>query len=113
MILDFTALEKAITTLRQALDEYARAPNSFVRDSCIQRFEYTYDLSHKMLKRYLEEISANPSEIDALSFQDIIRKGAKVRMLSESWDDWKHYRHARNITSYAYDEAKALSLIHI
>ncbi|NQY82388.1 MAG: nucleotidyltransferase substrate binding protein [Alphaproteobacteria bacterium] len=107
MTLDFTPLEKAIGTWKEALDEYEKTHNIFVRDACIQRFGYTYDLSHKMLKRYLEEISANPSEVSEMSFQDLIRKGAEVGALDNSWDVWKGYRHARNVTSHAYDEAKA------
>ena len=47
-------LQKAINALSKALDEYDNNPSEFVKDSCIQRFEFTYDLSQKMIdKNYL------------------------------------------------------------
>ena len=36
-------LQKAINALIKALNEYDNNPNEFVKDSCIQRFEFTYD----------------------------------------------------------------------
>jgi hypothetical protein len=40
-----------------------------MRNSVIQCFEFTYELSWKMLKRYLEETEANPSEIDTCTLK--------------------------------------------
>ena len=63
LILD--SLENAIKSLGLVLKERQNDSNNlFVRDATIQRFEYTYEISHKMLKRHLETISANPAEID-------------------------------------------------
>ena len=57
-ILDLTAFKKAISTLSEALNEYEKdKTNTFVRDSCIQRFEYCFYMSKKMLIRYLKSIS--------------------------------------------------------
>ena len=39
----------------------------------IQRFEFTYDLEHKMLRRALEDAAAEPEEIDRLSYPALIR----------------------------------------
>lgn len=36
----------------------------------IQCFEFTYELSHKMLKRYLESTAASPEEIDFITFAE-------------------------------------------
>lgn len=48
--LDFTSFSNAIDSLGDALNEYAKdETNSYVRDSCIQRFEYCYDMSKKIL----------------------------------------------------------------
>ena len=55
MTLILTPLENAINSLNIAFVEYQKDnSNEFVRDSVIQRFEYTYELCIKMLKRYLE-----------------------------------------------------------
>jgi hypothetical protein len=49
MTLDIRSLIKALASLQEALAEYKKHPNHFMRDSCIQRFEYSYELAHKML----------------------------------------------------------------
>lgn len=110
MKLDLTSLAKAIASLEAALTEYARIPNEFMRDACIQRFEYTYELAWKMLKRHLELSSANPGEIDEMSFQNLIRSGSEKSLLLHGWDVWKNYRQARGTTSHGYDELKAIEV---
>jgi nucleotidyltransferase substrate binding protein (TIGR01987 family) len=79
-----------------------------IETACIQAFEYTYEQSHKMLKRYLEATEANQKEIDSLSFQDLIRIGFEKGLLKNSWQTWKIFREARNKTSHTYNN----SLLH-
>jgi nucleotidyltransferase substrate binding protein (TIGR01987 family) len=114
MSLDFSSLENAIKRLKEGLDAITTNPdNDLYRDAVIQRFEFTYELSHKMLKRYLEEVSANPQEIDDMSFQDLIRTGNEKSLLLSGWDKWRDYRRARSITSHTYDEEKAMEVISV
>ncbi len=87
--------------------------DDIVRDACIQRFEFTYEVSHKMLRRYLEATSANPAEFDAMSFQDLIRTGSERGLLLSDWSRWKVFRTARSITSHTYDETKAREVFAI
>jgi nucleotidyltransferase substrate binding protein (TIGR01987 family) len=111
-ILDLTSLKKAINSLTKALKEYEKDnTNEFVRDSCIQRFEYCYDLSSKMIKRHLKNIAENPGEIDQLSFQSIIREAYTKGILKNSWDKWSDFREDRNATSHGYDEELAVSIV--
>jgi len=49
-LLILTPLTKAVASLELAL---VQPKNEFVRDAVIQRFEYTYELCWKMLRRYL------------------------------------------------------------
>lgn len=106
--LDISSLEKAISSIEEALEEQKRSPkNNFVRDACIQRFEYTYELSHKMLRRFLKVTEANADDIEQMSFPDLIRTGASRGLLKNSWDVWKDYREARNLTSHTYNEKAA------
>ncbi|MEM5522018.1 nucleotidyltransferase substrate binding protein [Sulfitobacter sp. AS59] len=107
MKLELSSFEKALSSLGEALAEYDRTQSQFVKDACIQRFEYTYELAHKLLKRQLEAMSANPSEIDQMSFPDMIRSGAERGLLANGWDEWRRFRDARNATSHAYNEKKA------
>ena len=114
MSLDFSSLHNAINQLEKSL-EYASSPLAQsdpglfeqLRNSVIQCFEFTYELSHKMLKRYLEETAANPEEIDVSSFQNLIRTGSEKGLLRSDWLNWKEYRQARTNSSHTYDEDKA------
>ena len=109
-MIDLTSLTRALATLDEALAAHARAPeDKFIRDACIQRFEYSYELSHKMLRRYLE--ASEPTDIRELSFPSLIRLGHQRGLLAESWDIWSAFRDARNATSHAYDELKAVKVI--
>lgn len=68
-ILDVSSLQKAISKLESGLARFnLDETDDQIRDGLIQRFEFTYELSHKMLKRYLEMTSANPDEIDQMDF---------------------------------------------
>ena len=53
-ILETSSLKKAIDSLQEALDELKKDNRSFIKDSVVQRFEYTYELCYKFLKRYLK-----------------------------------------------------------
>ena len=105
-MIDLSSLTRALATLDEALAAHALAPeDKLIRDACIQRFEYSYELSHKMLRRFLE--ATEPGGISELSFPKLIRLGYARGLLSETWDAWSDFRDARNATSHAYDEGKA------
>jgi len=107
MQLDFTPLEKAINSLNRALARALPAPgDEELRDACIQRFEYTFELCWKMLKRQLELELPNPTEVDGYSYRQLFRIGAE-RGLVKDVEAWFDYRERRNITSHTYDEEKA------
>lgn len=110
MTIDISSLHQALSTLDEALTARADAPDDkFIRDACIQRFEYCYELTHKMLRRYLT--AAEPAGVQELSFPNLIRLGYERGLLAQSWDVWMDFRDARNATSHAYDEAKARSVV--
>jgi nucleotidyltransferase substrate binding protein (TIGR01987 family) len=99
MTLDLSSFQKALKTLEEALSTYSNdSENSFIRDACIQRFGYCYELSYKMLRRYLEITEPTPKLIDDLSFPSLIRLGYERGGLNEEWVVWKSFRDARNIT---------------
>ena len=112
--LDLTSLENALQRLAEALQACDSTPqNTLYRDATIQRFEFSYELAHKMLKRYLEMAAANPAGIDELAFPDLIRTGSEQGLLRSGWDKWAQYRRARSITSHTYDEVKAKQVMLI
>lgn len=120
MKLDFSPLAKAINQLEKSLD-YATSPLAEndsglfeqLRNSVIQCFEFTYELSHKMLKRFLEETSASSTDISNYSFQDLIRTANEKGLLRSDWLSWRTYRQARNNSSHSYDEDKAEQVYQI
>jgi len=114
MKLDFSPLANAIAQLAKSLEyansELAKSDRGLfeqLRNSVIQCFKFTYELSYKMLKRYLESTAANPGEFDLASFQNLIRTGNEKDLLRSDWLRWKDYRQARTDSSHTYDEEKA------
>lgn len=120
MSLDFSPLGSAIGQLEKSLgyvdSDLAKADAGLreqLRNSVIQCFEFTYELSHKMLKRYLEETAASPEEIDLSTFQNLIRMGNEKGLLPSDWSKWRAYRQARTDSSHTYDEEKAEAVFAI
>lgn len=112
MALDFSPFANAVARLGEGLARYcADESDAQIRDGLIQRFEFTYDLAHKMLRRALEQAAANPAEIDRLTFPALIRTGVKQGLVAGQWADWQTFREMRNITSHTYDETKALQVV--
>jgi nucleotidyltransferase substrate binding protein (TIGR01987 family) len=111
-VLDITPLEKAVTRLREGLARYRQdTSDTQIRDGLIQRFECTYELTHKMLRRYLSATAASPDSIHALAFQDLIRVGSDQGLLRGDWPRWRGYREMRAKTSHTYDEDTALQVV--
>ncbi|MBI1757584.1 MAG: nucleotidyltransferase substrate binding protein [Fimbriimonas ginsengisoli] len=112
MKLDITSFTQAVGRLEEGLARYQGEPgDTQLRDGLIQRFEFTYELAHKMLKRYLEMSAASPVEVDAMPFQDLIRTGNEQGLQRGEWSDWRRYREMRGKTSHTYDEAIALEVV--
>ncbi|WP_297483244.1 nucleotidyltransferase substrate binding protein [Ferrovum sp.] len=112
MTLDINPLLKATTRLEEGWGTYqGDKTQTLIRDGLIQRFEFTYEIAHKMLKRYLESISPTPGEYDSMPFQDLIRSGNEQGLLLGDWPKWRGYRDMRSKTSHTYDEEVALEVV--
>lgn len=110
--LDLSPLGNSIARLREGLDRYLQnTSDAQIRDGLIQRFEFTYEMSHKMLKRFLEVTSPNPAELDEMNFQDLIRTGNERGLLMGDWSDWRTYREMRSRTSHTYEESAAIQVV--
>ena len=52
---------------------------TYMRGAVIQAFKFTYEITFKMLKRYLIETAASPATIKEMTFNKIIREAyAKI-----------------------------------
>lgn len=94
--------EKALTRLGEvlAIDE-----NDIVRDSIIQRFEFTFEMAWKTLFRFLadrgERVAAKAWDVLPVAFQSLLIDDAEV---------WDKMRELRNETSHEYNAQKAIAV---
>lgn len=74
-----------------------------LRDSIIKKFEYTFELSWKTIKAYLEEEGyeemSSPRKVLKQAFESNIIVDEEV---------WSNMLEARNSTAHTYDEEKAI-----
>ena len=107
-----TSLGNAVRRLREGLARYEReAADEQIRDGLIQRFEFTYELAHKMLGRYLKQTAASPDHIERLPFADLIRTGNAQGLLRGDWPTWRRFRKMRARTSHTYDAKVASQVV--
>ena len=112
MKLDLTSLEIATASLERSVLAAAKFEATLppelretVRSGIIQNFEVAYELSWKMMKRWLEtNISAE--SVDGVTRRELFRLAAESRLL-EHVDLWMSFHAARNITSHTYDNNTA------
>jgi nucleotidyltransferase substrate binding protein (TIGR01987 family) len=92
---DLTYLIKAATKFQEILQ---MQKNEVVRDAAIQRFEFTYELVWKILKRilFVKGITANNP-------RDVFRESAKQGIIS-NLELWFKYIEYRNQTTHVYNE---------
>ena len=94
--------EKALARLENVvtMDE-----NEVVRDSLIQRFEFTFEMAWKLLFRFLllkgERVAAKAWDVLPMAFES---------PLIDDPDTWALLREYRNDTRHEYDQAKAIEV---
>jgi nucleotidyltransferase substrate binding protein (TIGR01987 family) len=105
--LDLGSFERSLASLQRALQRSEASPqDEELRDACIQRFEYTFELAWKMLKRRLERDLPGAAELDSLSFRSLMRVAAEQGLIDDP-APWFVHRERRNLTSHTYNAAKA------
>ena len=111
-MIDLTPFEKALKALDGIIERYDRENNdNAIRDAVIQRFEYTYSLSIKMLTRFLQ---SQATELpDTLTFNETIRKANQMGLLLSNLEKWTEYRQKRNLASHTYEETIANSVVSV
>jgi len=97
--LNLDPLEKAVDSLRDAL---AQPKNPYTRDATIQRFEYTFELAWKTLRRYL----AIETAVDAFNLKEVFRVAGRQGLVADV-EAWFDYLKGRNLTSHTYNEKTA------
>lgn len=118
MGLDLTSLEEAIDRLEEAiavrsleLPEDNPVPGRLIEAGIIQTFEFTYDLSVKMIRRHLALASANPQELYQMSFNNLLRAAYRRSLVESELVAWDRFRRLRSAASNTYDRNKAQALL--
>lgn len=107
MALVLTPLEKSLAQLEKSL-EYLESGQAQkdpglreqFRAAVIQAFEFSFELSWKLLKRYLETYSFE--KVDGLTTKQMFRVGFEQGLI-ENPERWFSYLEKRNLTSHTYD----------
>jgi nucleotidyltransferase substrate binding protein (TIGR01987 family) len=99
-----TPLKRALTTREEAL---VAADSSFVRDSIVKRFEYTYELSWRFMRRHLIWAALEP---EPQTCKDLFRAAARAGLIEDP-EAWFTFHEARNLTAHTYNDGNAAKVI--
>lgn len=99
--LDFDHVERAVQTLADALARDSL--NDLERDGVIQRFEYSFELSWKMMRKILlalgrTDVSASP--------KPVLRDAAEEGFIDDV-GRWFGFLEARNLSTHIYSREEA------
>lgn len=107
MNLDLSPFANALASLERALSRAQANPaDEELRDAAIQRFEYTFELAWKMLRRRLMLDLPSSDMAAGASYRVLLRLGAQAGLLADV-QSWFVYRDMRNLTSHTYNQKKA------
>lgn len=98
---------KALNRLEEALTK--DLSDDIIVDGIIQRFEFTFEQSWKVMKLYLEDQGILD---EALAPRSTIRCAYKHKLISDG-DIWIEMMLDRNRTSNMYDETTALNIVKL
>jgi nucleotidyltransferase substrate binding protein (TIGR01987 family) len=91
-------LAQALRRLEEAL---ARPEDAIVRDACIQRFEFTFEMAWRAIQE-----RARAEGLDCVSPRDCFRTGFRLGLLGPD-RRWLAMVEDRNRTTHLYDEETA------
>ena len=106
-------LKDKLEDLKKAFKKLAESVNrdyledDIVLDAGIQRFEFTYEMSWKLMKAYLEY----NGNLEATSPRKAIKESFKEGLI-EDGEMWLKMLQDRNRTAHTYDEENAIEIFH-
>ncbi len=113
-MLDLTNFKKAIWNYRELLitaydssqiAQLSKVIQEAIKTAVIQNFEVTYELSWKMMKRWLE-YNFSEDYVAGVSRRELFILAAESGLIKDV-DKWMIYHRARNETSHTYDSVTA------
>ena len=114
MSIDLSNLKSALKTLKSSMDTLDENRScgfaDTLEDSCIKRFEYTLEISRKLMKRVLKKIYGKTEE--ELTVNNVFRFMQGYKFIP-NWENWREYYEKRNNTAHEYNLEKSRKLIEI
>lgn len=89
------------TALKKLEEAFAESGYSLCLDGTIKRFEFTFEMAWKALRKFLLYEGA-----ECTSVRDCIKKAYQSGFIKEE-DRWLNILKDRNVTSHIYDEKEA------
>lgn len=101
--------EKALYSLKEMIDFDSSFDTPLekldeaIRDSIIKKFEYTFELSWKTIKEYLEKEGYEEFN----SPKKVLKQAFEINLIKNE-EIWSNMIEARNSTAHRYDEEQAI-----
>lgn len=112
--LNLNILENSLNTLKECYTDYVNQPDAkikeYIKDSCVKRFEYTYETSKKIMNKFLKK-EYDKSEKD-LTINNIFREMYGLDLI-QNFENWTEYREKRNLTSHEYNDKHTYDIVEI
>lgn len=100
----YIQLERAVEKMQEALMFPNDEPH---KESTIQRFEYTFELSWKLMSSILKDQS-----IETYGVKNVLREAYKLQLI-DNVDTWFKYADARNQTAHIYRQSVADEVVGV
>ena len=102
--LDLSNLKNSFSTLKECYFDYTQQNDekikTYIKDSCVKRFEYTYETAKKIMNKFLKkEYDKTEKE---LSINNIFREMFALGLI-ENFENWVDYKELKNISDYEYN----------
>ncbi|MBS3937170.1 MAG: nucleotidyltransferase substrate binding protein [Peptococcaceae bacterium] len=95
----FENLDRAFLRLASAISDFKNL-SVLEKEGMVQRFEYTFELTWKTLKDYLEA-----KEVDATFPRDVIKKAFQYGVIQDG-EVWMDMLEKRNLLAHTYNEER-------
>ena len=103
----FSNFSRALSLLREAMEEDVFSLKQLEKEGIIQRFEYTFELAWKVLK---DKMEFDGIVLDQISPKTVVRQAFAAKYINDP-DTWLKMIGDRNLISHTYDFVKFEAVI--
>jgi len=103
----FSNFSRALSLLREAMEEDLFSLKQLEKEGIIQRFEYTFELAWKVLK---DKMEFDGIVLDQISPKAVVRQAFAAKYINDP-DTWLRMIGDRNLMSHTYDFVKFEAVI--